>query len=71
MESKILGMSAERFNERYPVGTAVRFYPTTNPSSYVETKTRSEAWLLGHGAVVVLIDGRSGGVLLSHLTVIA
>jgi hypothetical protein len=35
----------------------------------VQTKTRSEAWALGHGAVVVKVEGRAGGVDITHLEV--
>lgn len=27
----------------------------------VQTKTRSQAWLLGHGMAVVSVEGKSGG----------
>lgn len=33
------------------------------------TTTRSEAWALGDGSVVVLVVGRTGGVHLSHIEV--
>lgn len=35
-----------------------------------EQVPRSEAWALGDGSVVVLIEGRSGGVYLSHIEVL-
>jgi hypothetical protein len=31
---------------------------------------RSEAWALGHGAVVVKVTGHAGGVLVEHLQVL-
>lgn len=36
----------------------------------VDTTTRSEAWALGDGSVVVLIEGKAGGVHLSHVEVL-
>lgn len=36
----------------------------------VDTTTRSEAWALGDGSVVVLVEGKSGGVHLSHVEVL-
>lgn len=32
-----------------------------------QTKTRSEAWELGHGRAVVLLEGKSGGYDLSRV----
>lgn len=64
--------TAESWNAQYPVGTAVRYwpvYPPVNGEPPVDTKTRSEAWTLRDGSVVVLIDGRRGGVHLSHVEV--
>lgn len=34
-----------------------------------EEEPRSEAWTLGDGSVVVLVEGKSGGVCLSHIEV--
>ncbi len=36
----------------------------------IDTYTRSEAWSLGHGEVVVKIKGRTGGVCVSLLEII-
>ena len=61
------------WNSTYPVGTAVRYWPVYPPSDSippVDTKTRSEAWTLGDGSVVVMISGKSGGVRLSHIEVL-
>lgn len=60
-------MTAERFNAETPIGTPLRYYPIAGHSEFVETKTRSEAWELGNGAPVVLVEGRSGGVSIHHL----
>ena len=63
-------MSAEEWNERHPIGTPVVYWPVYPPEpgiGPVETKTRSEAWPLGHGEVVVKVEGRAGGVALSHI----
>lgn len=65
--------TAESWNAEHPVGTAVRYYPIYPPIEGVppvETRTRSEAWVLGDGTVVVLVEGKSGGVHLSHIEVI-
>lgn len=65
--------TAESWNAAYPVGTLVRYFPVYPPIKSVppvETRTRSEAWALGDGSVVVLVEGRTGGVHLSHIEVI-
>ncbi|MBK6942054.1 MAG: hypothetical protein IPH13_17890 [Planctomycetes bacterium] len=55
------------FNKRIPVGTPVRYYPVADRSEFIETKTRSDAWALGDGSVVVKIEGRAGGVHIDHV----
>jgi len=57
----------------HPVGTRVRYWPIYPPIESVppvDTVTRSEAWALGDGSVVVCVDGQAGGVHLSHIEVI-
>ena len=63
-------MTAEQFNELYPKGTRVRYYSIRGEDSYTEETTRSEAWELGDGSPVVLLEGRSGGFSIEHLRVI-
>lgn len=60
-------MSPEAWNDTYAIGTPCRYYPIAGDSNHIKTKTRSEAWALGHGAVVVKIEGRTGGVDINHL----
>jgi hypothetical protein len=60
-------MSATEFNARYAVGSACRYYPIAGDSAHRMTKTRSEAWTLAHGAVIVKVEGVTGGVDLNHL----
>ena len=65
--------TAESWNARYPVGTPVRYWPIYPPIESVppvDTVTRSEAWALGDGSVVVCVEGRSGGVGLTHVEVL-
>lgn len=65
-------MTAKAWNETHPVGTRVRYWPLppASKAASVDTKTRSEAWTLTSGHVVVLVAGISGCVSLSHLEVI-
>jgi NTP pyrophosphatase (non-canonical NTP hydrolase) len=46
---KGLLLTAEQFNALVPVGSAVRYYPLAGEPQHRDTKTRSEAWELGHG----------------------
>lgn len=64
--------TVDLWNAAHPVGTSVRYWPIYPPHGIapVDTTTRSEAWALGDGSVVVLIEGRSGGVHLSHIEVL-
>lgn len=62
--------TADSWNARVPIGTAVRYFPVRGLFEHIETRTRSVAWELGHGDVVVSVDGKAGGVLLDHLVLI-
>lgn len=64
--------TAASWNAAHPVGAPVRYWPIWPPIDSVppvDTTTRSEAWTLGDGTVVVLIAGKSGGVGLTHVEV--
>jgi len=63
-------MTAAAWNLAHPKGTHVRYWPVMGDDAYVETQTRSSAWELGSGSGVVLVNGRTGGIALSHLLVI-
>lgn len=60
-------LSAAEWNERFPIGTPVKAYPGTFDDPPLRTRTRSEAWELGHGDVVVKVEGHAGGICLSHV----
>lgn len=62
-------MTAKEWNGKYPVGTPVFYHPIIGEPSGRKSKTRSEAWTLGHGAAIVKIEGQAGGVLLEALEV--
>lgn len=64
-------MNADEWNAKYPPGTHVKYTPVLGEEmGAVTSRTRSEAWTLGHGDAVVAIEGRAGGVLLEALTVL-
>lgn len=59
-------MTALEWNRKYQIGEAV-FY--VNDDGQVEvSRTRSEAWNLGHGQPVVKINGYAGGIALERIT---
>ncbi len=63
------GIGAIRPSE-YKIGDPVRYYPALPDGEvpqHEETKIRSEPWQLGHGAWVIKVEGRTGGVLTEHL----
>ena len=61
---------AHAFNERHPVGTPVTYYKVIgDPTSAVQTKTRSEAWVLPCAEAVVKVEGCAGGVSLDAIVV--
>lgn len=60
-------MKSKEFNNAYPIGTKVKYYPIIGGDKFIEAKTRSEAWELGSGHTIVKIDGRPGGVSVEAL----
>lgn len=63
-------MTAEDASKMFPVGQEVKYYPTLGEDNHVSTKIRSEAWALGHGGLVIKIEGMTGGVCVSHLELV-
>lgn len=63
-------LTAAEWNARFPVGTAVVAYPGVRGENPLTTVTRSKAWTLSGHTPVVLVDGHSGGIKLTHLDVI-
>ena len=61
---------AETFNGMNQVGTPVTYYKVIgDPTSAVQTKTRSEAWVLPCAEAVVKVEGCAGGVSLDAIVV--
>lgn len=61
---------AHAWNAAHPIGTPVTRYRLVDPlEDPVETKTRSEAWLMGGHTAMVMVDGIAGGVLVESLRV--
>lgn len=60
-------MSIEEARAAFPIGATVRYFPLSDRATFIRATVWSEPWALGHGAVVVKITGRTGGVLVQHL----
>jgi hypothetical protein len=54
---------AARWNELYPIGTAVIVTPYTGCAEHfrVLTRTRSAAWAMSSGDASVMVEGKAGG----------
>lgn len=59
-------MTAEQWNDQNKVGCGVLV--KLDDGSLFHTKTRSEAWTLGGGHPVVMLEGKSGGYDLTRCT---
>lgn len=57
--------TADEWNQRFKPGTNVVVF--LDNGDHWRTKTRSEAWNLGNGQPVVLLDGKAGGYDLSRV----
>lgn len=60
-------MTADEFTKAYPTGTPAKYWPVKGENRFIETAIRSDAWALGHGAVVVKVEGVTGCVDIGHL----
>lgn len=57
---------AKVFNQNHPVGTPVRYWSGAREGDGVVSKTRSESWTVC-GTAVVMVEGKAGGIALSHI----
>ncbi|MFJ1827372.1 hypothetical protein [Streptomyces sp. NPDC088178] len=67
-----MAMTAEQWNERYPIGTPVTAYPGCRPEDdpndeRLVTRTRSKAEVLGGHTDVVWVDGHGACIALTHI----
>ena len=69
MKAPTPDMICEQFARQAPIGTACTYYPIKpfRAEEALKTRIRSAPWVLGHGAVVVAVDGRAGGVSIEHI----
>ena len=57
----------DAFNAQHPVGTAVWYWPWTKEGPGIESRTRSEAQLLGGHTAVVWVEGHASCISLTHV----
>ena len=63
-----LQLASDKFNDNYPIGTPVTRYALIDPLRLgKETKTTSEAWVVGDHSVMVKVEGVSGGVMIESV----
>lgn len=68
---RVSDMTAREFNAAFPVGTPVTYWRgLRGPNEpHALSKTRTPAWTLGSGVVVVSVEGSTGGMALTHVKV--
>lgn len=70
MSAVVLGLvilDADRWNTTHSIGTSVLAWPGARWDEPLRTRTRTPAWRLGHGHSYVSVDGRAGGIRLTHV----
>lgn len=67
MSHFLKNLTAEAFNDKFPVGSRFKYFNVLGIPDSVEVTTRSPAWALGSGHVVVSLTGRAGGFHINHL----
>lgn len=59
---------AAAWNAAHAMGTAVTYWPGVRGQDGKPSRTRSEAWEVGCGDVVVAVEGKAGGIAISHVS---
>jgi hypothetical protein len=62
-------LNSQEFNNKYPVGIKVKYYPIYGHPEFREGKTTTPAWELYSGASVVTTDIMGGGLFFRNLEV--
>ena len=68
--SNINNLTIEQFNNLYPPGTEVKYFPIRSRKRYIITSTTTPAWQLGHGAAVVGLACGVGGYSFDNIEVL-
>lgn len=67
MNKLLRNITATRFNQRFPVGSCFIYHPTPGMPEREPVTTRSAAWHMRNGRLVVRVAGKIGGVSVSRL----
>lgn len=67
MRYLLRNLTAKMFNKRFHVGSQFHYYLTPGVSERETVITRSEAWHMRNGRLVVRVEGKVGGISVSHL----
>ncbi|MEN0626043.1 hypothetical protein AAIG33_01215 [Phytobacter ursingii] len=67
MKNLLRNVTASAFNRRYPVGSRFIYHPIPGMPEREEVVTRSAAWHLHKGRLVVRVEGKIGGISVSRL----
>jgi hypothetical protein len=67
MKNVLRKVSASEFNRRFPIGSRFRYFPVVGIPDGEDVVTRSKAWSLRNGKVVVRVEGKIGGVSVYRL----
>ena len=67
MKSLLRNLTAKTFNQRFPVGSRFLYYPTPGMPEREIVITRSEAWHMRNGRLVVRVEGKLGGISVSRM----
>lgn len=60
-------LEVAQFNDSIPVGTPVLFWAGARTGKGTPSRTRTRAWVLGDHTPVVMVEGYSGGIALTHV----
>lgn len=64
-------VEANGFNERFPIGTPVRYWTGVREGEGKVSKTRTEAQVLGGHTAVVWVEDEASCIALTHVRVLA
>lgn len=71
MKNLLRNVTAAAFNRRYPVGSRFIYHPVPGMPEREDVVTRSTAWHLHNGRLVVRVEGKIGGISVNRLEPIA
>lgn len=67
VRERMLQGIAQDWTRRHPIGTPILYWPGAMEGPGVESKVRSEAWVLPSGTAVAKVEGYAGGIALTHI----